>query len=229
MLFKFSLYKVQIFLHYKKVLRCIIHYMLLKKHETFKFFKSLLLSRKSKIMLMKITSGLLITALVTIVLFNACGPSEEELAQQELARQDSLEQVYQQEAEEIRQDNPDQLNQADQTNQDESATDPNNLNETPTSFEYSENGTFTVQIEAWRSERKARNQAEMWKQRNFDHAFVIKYGDAEAGDIWYRVRLGKFETREMAQNFKAMLKKDYNTESWVSKTNEPRGNARVMN
>lgn len=172
---------------------------------------------------MKISSGLLAFTIVTINIFSGCGPSEDELEQQELALQDSLEQVYQEEVEEMRRDSLARTNQNNVEPQNE-----NPVSRT-SSFEYSENGTYTVQIEAWRSESKAYNQAEMWKQRDFDRAFVIKYGNPEAGDVWYRVRLGKFETFEMAQNFKSMLEAEYNAESWVSKTDEYPGNAKVIN
>ncbi|MEX0648439.1 MAG: SPOR domain-containing protein [Balneolaceae bacterium] len=162
---------------------------------------------------MKIITGYVVVAFLSIAFLQGCGPSEEELRQQELARLDSLQQVYQAEMEQMRQDS---LAQAEQS---EAETEPEE--ESLPSFSYSESGEFSVQIEAWRSREKAENQAERWRQRDFDRAFVVEYGNPEGGDVWYRVRLGKFDTYEMASNFKAFIETNHNTTTWVSRAGEP--------
>lgn len=144
-----------------------------------------------------------------VVTLQGCGPSEEELRQQELARQDSLRQVYEEQMEQMRLDSLRQANL-------EAESDQTVTEETRPVFEYSENGRFSVQIEAWRSEEKAREQAGRWKQRDFPNAYVVEYGDPDKGDVWYRVRLGRFGSLDMANNFRQMLHEDYNTQSWIS-------------
>lgn len=168
-------------------------------------------------MFMKTSIVYVVMVFLTVLLFQGCGPSEEELRQQELARQDSLQQVYQAEMEQMRLDSLEQAERENTEPEEEEGETPEFEN---SDFEYSDNGYYAVQIEAWRSEEKARDQAELWKKRDFEHAFVVEYGNPEKGDTWYRVRLGRFDSLEMAENFKTMLETDYSTQSWISETTE---------
>ncbi|MDZ7716235.1 MAG: SPOR domain-containing protein [Balneolaceae bacterium] len=154
-----------------------------------------------------------VLAATLIGLMSACGPSEEELQRREQARQDSLEQVRQQQIEQQRLDSIAQARQ-------DSIDAAEKKQEQRTQIEFDENGSFTVQTEAWRSEVKAKRQAEKWRERGYEQAYVVKYGNEETGDIWFRVRLGKFATKAMAEKFQTVLSEDYNANSWISLTKE---------
>lgn len=158
---------------------------------------------------MKTLLSLLITAMIAVAFLHGCGPSEEELREQELARQqaerDSLEQVYAQQMEQMRQDS------IEQARQDSIAEAEKRLQ-----IEYSRDGDYTVQVQSWRSEEKAERVAAEWRERGFEHAYVVQYGDENTGDVWYRVRIGRFDTEDHAYNLKTKLAEEYNTESWVS-------------
>lgn len=155
----------------------------------------------------------IITGAIAIMILHGCGPSEEELREQERARQqainDSLALVYEAQLEQMRLDSLEQVQQ-------ESIEET----ETRSNIQYSENGNFVVQIEAWRSESKAERQATRWKERGFDRVFITEFDSQEAGEVWYRVRFGRFDTREMAKNLQQQLSEDYGLESWVGNYSE---------
>lgn len=152
------------------------------------------------------------TAILAISLMVSCGPSEEELRQQELERQqaerDSLERVYEAQMEQMRQDSIAQARQ-------DSIAEAERRNQ----IEFSEDGNFAVQVQSWRSEEKANRELQKWKERGYENAFVVKYGKEETGNIWYRVRIGRVESEEMAKNLKEKLMNEYNAESWISRLN----------
>ncbi len=153
------------------------------------------------------------SAILIVGLMSACGPSEEEKRQQEQARRDSLEQVRQQRLQQqrldsIRQARQDSINAAEQKKQEESQ------------IKFDENGSFAVQVEAWRSRDKAQGQVGKWNNRGFENAYVVKHGNEETGNIWFRVRLGKFATKAIAEKFREKLMDDYNARSWISLTKE---------
>ncbi len=151
-------------------------------------------------------------SILAITLIAGCGPSEEELRQQELERQqaerDSLERVYEAQMQQMIQDSiaqaqQDSIAKAEQRSQ----------------IVYSENGDYAVQVQSWRSEEKANRELDMWKNRGFEKAFVIQYGKEETGDVWYRVRIGRVESREMAENLQHKLSNEYDAQSWISRLN----------
>ncbi|WP_069131116.1 SPOR domain-containing protein [Rhodohalobacter halophilus] len=152
------------------------------------------------------------TAILAISLLVGCGPSEEELRQQELQRQqaerDSLERVYEAQMEQMRQDS---IAQARQDSIAEA--------ESRSQIEFSETGNYAVQVQSWRSEEKANNELHQWKERGYENAFVVKFGNEDTGNVWYRVRIGRVESEEMAQNLKEKLMEDYGAESWISQLN----------
>lgn len=147
-------------------------------------------------------------------MLQACSPEEAEIEQDQQAVQDSLEQAYEAEMEQMRQDSiarvrEDSLAVAQAREQREER------------IEYSQNGQFVVQIEAWRSEEKARQQANEWRNRGYNQAYVVSYGDEETGDVWYRVRIGQFNSRDMAVRLQNKLDEEHNAVSWVSITGQP--------
>jgi len=151
------------------------------------------------------------TILFSIALLQACGGDEPEVSERDQqAIEDSLEQVYQEEMEQMRRDSIEQAR-----------ADSIAAAEEERRVEFSDDGDFAVQVEAWRSDEKAEQQADRWKERGYDHAFVVTYGNPDVGDVWYRVRIGRFDTREMAERFKNRISEDYDTQSWVSRIDQP--------
>lgn len=152
------------------------------------------------------------TAILAITLLAGCGPSDEELRQQELERQqaerDSLERVYEEQMQQMIQDS---IAQARQDSIAEA--------ERKSQIVYSADGDYAIQVQSWRSEEKANRELEMWRNRGFDNAFVVQYGNEETGDVWYRVRIGRVENREMAENLQDKLSNEYETQSWISRLN----------
>lgn len=154
------------------------------------------------------------TAFLAITLISACGDSSEEDARQtaimEQAERDSLERVYQAQLEQAK------LDSIAQAEADSIAAE-----EERQRIEYSEYGDFVVQVAAWRSQSKAQRYADEWRDKGFDRAYVVEYGDRSTGDVWYRVRLGRFDSPEMAQRLKENLEIDYEARSWISRTDDP--------
>ncbi|MDX1586047.1 MAG: SPOR domain-containing protein [Balneolaceae bacterium] len=153
-----------------------------------------------------------VTATTLISLMSACGPSEEEIQRREQARQDSLEQVRQQRMQQQRMDSIAQARE-------DSIAAVKKKQEERRQISFNTTGNFSLQVEAWRSQEKAQAQVEKWKERGFENAYVVKYGKEETGNIWFRVRLGLTDTRERAEQLGQNLRKEYNTEYWISKVN----------
>jgi len=160
-----------------------------------------------------------ITACLSIALLNACGPSEEELRQQaeaeRQAEQDSLEIVWEAEMEQMRQDSIEQARQDSIALAEEMAAERERERERASRIEYADDGNFTVQVRSWRSEEKAEEHADRWRDRGFEHVYVQEYGDERTGDVWFRVRMGHLRTHEMAKMLQQKLKEEYDTDSWV--------------
>lgn len=150
-----------------------------------------------------------LTSATLLMVMNGCGPSEEEQRRQEQARQDSLEQVRQQRMEQQRLDS---LEQARQDSLEAARQEEAERKQ----IAFDENGDFAVQVESWRSEEKAQSQIDKWKERGYEQAYVVKHGDESRGDIWFRIRLGRFATHNMAEKFQMVLREDYNADSWIS-------------
>lgn len=151
-------------------------------------------------------------ALLSIALLQACGEQQDEaeIERDQQAIQDSLEKVMEAEMEQMRRDSIEQAR-----------ADSIAAEEERRRVQFSDTGEFVVQVEAWRSQNKAQRQAEEWKNKGYDRSFVVMYGNRDTGDVWYRVRIGRFETRQMAERFKNRLSDDYGAQSWVSRLDEP--------
>lgn len=143
--------------------------------------------------------------LLIALTIQSCGPDEEEQQQREQARQDSLEEVRQQQVEQQRQDSLAKV----KAENDSLATDQR------TRYEFSNDGSFAIQVESWRSRVKAQTRAEEWKARGFENANVVQYGREETGNIWFRVRLGQVQTRQAARELQEQLQEEYQTKSWI--------------
>lgn len=159
---------------------------------------------------MKTALSYVLIVFTAIFTLYGCGPSDEELREQERARQeavqDSLQLVYQAQMEQMRQDS---IEQARQDSIEEAEARPE--------FEHSDTGTFAVQVQSWRSRDKAEAQAAIWRERGFENAFITEYGDPDTGNLWYRVRLGRYESEEMAENVRSSIMQEYQADSWISR------------
>jgi cell division protein FtsN len=154
------------------------------------------------------------TIILSIAMLQACAPEEAEVERDQQAIQDSLEQAYEAEMEQMRQDSIAQVRE-------DSLRAAREQERREDRIEYSENGEFVVQIEAWRSQEKAQQQADQWIDRGYNRAYVVSYGNENTGDVWYRVRIGHFNSREMAERLQTRLDEELSTVSWVSRTGQP--------
>lgn len=84
-----------------------------------------------------------------------------------------------------------------------------------TKIVYDETGTFVVQLSAWRSMAVAESHVEMWKRKGFNSSYMATSGDDSTGDVWYRVRIGRFADREMAERVRGILAAEHAAESWI--------------
>jgi septal ring-binding cell division protein DamX len=158
----------------------------------------------------------LVTSAISISLLNACGPSEEEIRQRQQARQDSLEQVRQARLEQQRQTRLQQQRQDSIT----AAKERQRRMAERNRIEFDPSGAYAVQVGAWRSLDKAEMLVKTWQERGYENAFVIKFGKEETGNIWFRVRLGRVATLQMAEKLQAKLQRNTNTNSWISMADE---------
>lgn len=152
----------------------------------------------------------------------SCGPSQEEIQQQQEAEQqarlDSLERVWEEEVEQMRQDS---LAQAEQERLEQQAAEDEEDQETESGEErleisWQSNGAFTVQVRSWRSEERAQEHADNWKERGYSDAYIVKHGDESVGDVWFRVRLGNVGTYSMAKRLQEKVQREHGTTSWIA-------------
>ncbi|MEX0845224.1 MAG: SPOR domain-containing protein [Balneolaceae bacterium] len=150
------------------------------------------------------------TILLAMALFSiqACGPSEEERQAAEQARLDSLRQVEQQRIEQMMQAREDSLARVEAQKQ---------MEEEKSSAQFSENGTYAIQVGAFRSEAKAQSYKNSISNREYPNVYIIRTGNEETGNIWFRLRVGFFDTKEAASKLGKELGKELNSGYWVSK------------
>ena len=76
-----------------------------------------------------------------------------------------------------------------------------------------EEGRFTLQVAAWRSEGKAEKMVGWLKENDYD-AYVERADLPEAG-VYYRVRIGPFATRAEASAMGELLKGNEVADYWI--------------
>lgn len=162
--------------------------------------------------------AILITGLTT-----ACGGSDssqqqaqqqaQQQQQREQARQDSMAQAK---ADSIAKAKADSMAKAQKQKEMKKQQEKDRL--TMQDIAFNTSGPFSVQVGAWRSREKAEQQISTWKQRGFSNAYVVKYGTEETGNIWFRVRLGRVNSKPMAEKLSKLLDMKYNENSWISET-----------
>lgn len=143
----------------------------------------------------------------------ACGESEEERQARLQAYQDSLRAVEQAKVAEMMAQMQDSIDAA------EAEEMPMEEEPESTSTGLVEDGNFVVQVGAWRSEEKAQSFVNKWADRNYPNAYVVKIGDESTGDVWFRVRVGDFNTKSEAESFGVELSSEINSGYWVATKN----------
>lgn len=164
----------------------------------------------------------LVTSAIAVSLLNACGSGGEETQkqkqtsqeQEQASQKDSLKKVRQQSPEQQRQDS------IEQARQDSIEAAKKQKEKERNKIKFDSDGAFSVQVESWRSKHKAQEQVQKWVDRGYENAYVVKYGNEETGDVWFRVRLGRLATKEMAEKLESKLAEEYNAKSWISMAKE---------
>lgn len=158
---------------------------------------------------MKNTGLYLLLCVLFLGMLQACGPSEEEQRADEQARLDSLRQAEQQRLDDLERARQDSIAQAEAQIQ--------QLEEKANRINFSEGGEYVVQVGAWRSKEKAERFVNMWSDREYGSVYVVQIGDSASGDVWHRVRVGFFDTKEEAAKLGTQLSDEINSGYWVSK------------
>ncbi len=146
---------------------------------------------------------------VTFMTFTACGESEAERQAREQARLDSLRLVEQQKVAAM-------MAELEDDNTTGNTEEESVMEEETHSSSISESGSYVVQVGAWRSEEKAQSFVNKWSDRNYPSSYVIKTGNEATGDVWFRVRIGNFETRDGAKEFGTTIASEINSGFWVT-------------
>lgn len=143
--------------------------------------------------------------------------NEDQQRKAEQARQDSLRKVREQRMAQQRQDSLARAKADSMTEQQSgNSSDSRSQQEDRMNVSFDQDGAYTIQVEAWRSKRKAQSQVDKWVNRGFENAFVVQYGNEQSGDIWYRVRLGRLSSQQSAKQLQSRLKNKYGASSWVA-------------
>ncbi len=153
-----------------------------------------------------------IALVLVIFAISACGGESEEEKQARLqAYQDSVRAAEQAKVAEMMAQMQDSVEtaEADGMMEDEESS-------STSGYAFSEEGSFVVQVGAWRSEMKAQAFVDGWTDREYPNAYVVKTGNELTGDVWFRVRVGNFGTRIDAENFGADLAGEINSGYWVT-------------
>ena len=152
----------------------------------------------------------LLLATISIGLMNACGPSEEELERQRQARQDSIREAQRQ----------DSIEQAQQARQDSIAKAQARADSIAAAkarrIKYDPDGNIAVQVEAWRGVCTAEDRISLWNERDYENAYVVRHGNPETGNVWYRIRLGRLSDPGEANQLSERVQENYGSEVWIT-------------
>jgi cell division septation protein DedD len=153
----------------------------------------------------------LVLVVLGFTMLQACGETEEERRAKEQARMDSLRMVQQQEI-------AAEMAKLEKENASDATTETKEeMKEETAGYSFVEDGQYAVQVGAFRSEDKAKGYISKWADRNYPSAYTVKIGEEEYGDVWFRVRVGFFGTKEDAAKLGEELAIEMNSGYWVSK------------
>jgi len=152
---------------------------------------------------------LMLTMLFTIV---SCGNNAEKEALAIKMKQDSIRQVEQTARIKARADSLAQVMEEDKRLMKQEPIQPSR-NE----FDLllgDESGSSVIQVEAWRSQEHATERLKFWKTEGYENAFVVKTGNENTGNIWYRIRLMKARP-DQVEGILTRLNDTYKVKTWV--------------
>mgnify|MGYP002277391518 CR=1 FL=1 len=165
------------------------------------------------------TTRYFISAVLVMGLMIGCGSEEQDdqqtRQQKEQAKQDSIARAK---ADSIARAKADSAAKAKQQKQQQKEQQEQEEKLTLDNINFNSSGAFSVQVEAWRSQDKAQQQVSKWKERGFSNAYVVKVGNEDTGNIWFRVRLGRISDKPSAERLSKLVKQKYNEKSWISET-----------
>lgn len=156
----------------------------------------------------------LLLVVLSFTMLQACGETEEERRAREQARMDSLRQAQQEQIAQEMARLEEENNSSEDADNSENIADTNQDN---SGYTFAENGEYAVQVGAFRSEEKANGFISKWADRDYPNAYTVKIGEEEYGDVWFRVRVGYFSSKEDAAKLGQELAKEMNSGYWVSK------------
>jgi len=156
----------------------------------------------------------LLLVVLSLTVLQACGETEKERRAKEQARMDSLLKAQQAEiAEEMARLERENVEDPDAMAMEEEEE----MKDEKMGYSFAEDGQYAVQVGAFRSEDKAKGYISKWSDRNYPSAYTVKIGKEEYGDVWFRVRVGFFSSKEEAAKLGAELAKEINSGYWISK------------
>lgn len=85
-------------------------------------------------------------------------------------------------------------------------------------IEMTAEGRFTVQISAWRSSMNAKREVERFQRAGYG-AYVQRADIPSKGGVWYRVRVGQFNTRAEAERQARELEAQLDSGFWITQKN----------
>ena len=77
-------------------------------------------------------------------------------------------------------------------------------------------GNYVVQISSWQSQKVAKRDLKKWKKRGYHNVYIKTSKKESTGDIWYRIRLGHFQTHSDAEQTGKKIAHKYGIHFWVS-------------
>lgn len=173
---------------------------------------------------MKKTLVLFFTLLLSLFFIQACGSGEQEA--QQVAQQQRMEQ---QRADERARARADSLARVEEQRRVAEQRERERIDREMRDFRFAENGALTVQVDSWQTLELAEAGLQRWKERGFDNAYLSEFVNDESGDVWYRLRIGRFASPRMAERLQYVLLQDFEQASWIDnyRGGEQSGSVRV--
>jgi hypothetical protein len=148
-----------------------------------------------------------------LLLLFSCDNSAEK-ARIAQAKQDSIRQARAAERIQARADSLAQVMEAKRLEAEVAMQQQLEENERQKQYAGPDSGTAYLQVEAWRSEQLAENRVNVWKERGFTNAYVLKTGSEITGDVWFRIRLLK-DNPETVYEAAKKVEEEYGTATWI--------------
>jgi cell division septation protein DedD len=149
--------------------------------------------------------------LMTAILFAGCSHKKK---QHQQAKQEQQNRIQQKRADSLRQvqQRRDSLQRARR----DSMAAVRKKNKQQSGISLQKQGSYTIQVAAWRSTAKAKREAQKWKKRGFKNAYTVTYNDSTPGNVWYRVRLGYTGSLAKAAKVQQQIQQKYHAKSWIA-------------